>query len=73
MAGAAGCFEEFHSCFVGCAIAFFGIALNTRRREVLPRIHATARLWLNMVNRQWWFHGSTILAAVRIAAHDVFA
>lgn len=73
VAGTTSRFQELHSRFFGRAVALFGVALNTRRYEILPRIHAATRLWLHMVERHWGLHRAAILTTVCVAAHNVFA
>jgi hypothetical protein len=72
VAWAARCFQEFHACFFGGTIPFFGIAFYTSTSEILPRIGAGTGFWYDVVKRQWCFGCAAILALVVVAAQNIF-
>ncbi len=72
MIGADRFFAERHSGIIGSEIAFFVIASQTSRDEILPGIFTTAGFGMDVIDGQPG-SGTAILAGMSVAAQNIFA
>ncbi len=61
-----------HIGFFWGSTAFFVVAVNTGAHQVFPLVGAAARAGDNVVDGKRWACGAAVLAAVVVAAQDVF-
>lgn len=68
---ASGHDPELHSSFLGRAVAFFYIALQTSRRDVIPRVDPASGARNDVIDRQVRSSDAAILTCVVIAVQNV--
>jgi len=68
-----GFVEEGHTCFVGEAATFFGVAFSTGGNEIIPCILTTATSWDDMVYGEvgWASLELAVLALEMVSCEDV--